>query len=48
MNLNKKLLLTFLIIFVSGVFMGSFLEKSETKLKVIMAGVDEKGNSVCE
>jgi len=47
MNLNKKLLLTFLIIFVSGVFMGSFLEKSETKLKVIMAGVDEKGNSVC-
>jgi len=47
MNLNKKLLLTFLIIFVSGVFMGSFLEKSETKLKVIMAGADEKGNSDC-
>ena len=27
--------------------MGSFLEKPETKLNVILAGVDGKGNSVC-
>jgi len=47
MNLNNKLFCTFMIIFISGLFMGSFLEKSETKLNVIMAGVDEKGNSVC-
>lgn len=47
MNLNNKLICTFLVIFISGMFTGSFLEKPETKLKVIMAGVDEKGNSVC-
>tara|TARA_B100002019_G_scaffold30526_1_gene24489 strand:- start:1525 stop:1827 length:303 start_codon:yes stop_codon:yes gene_type:complete len=47
MNFNNKLLFALFIIFAGGVFMGSFLEKSETKLNVIMAGVDEKGNTVC-
>jgi hypothetical protein len=47
MNINRNLLVPSLLIFVVGFFMGSFLEKSETKLNVIMAGVDEKGNSVC-
>ena len=47
MNFNYKLLFALFIIFTGGVFMGSFLEKPETKLNVIMAGVDEKGNSVC-
>jgi hypothetical protein len=47
MKFNKKFKLISLLVFVSGILMGSFLEKSETKLNVIMAGVDEKGNSVC-
>ena len=47
MKFKIKLLFSFLFIFTTGIFMGSFLEKPETKLKVIMAGVDEKGNSVC-
>ena len=47
MKINRNLLVPSLLIFVVGFLMGSFLEKSETKLNVIMAGVDEKGNSVC-
>jgi len=47
MKLKNNLLAGALLVFLAGIFMGSFLEKPETKLKVIMAGVDEKGNSVC-
>ena len=31
----------------AGFLAGSFLEKSEAKLKIIKAGVDDKGNMVC-
>ena len=47
MKIGKKFWLFIIFTFGTGVFMGSFLEKSETKLKVIMAGVDDKGNAVC-
>ncbi len=47
MNRSRKLVLSATVIFCAGFFMGSFLEKSETKLKVLMAGTDEKGNEVC-
>ena len=47
MKLKNKQLVVLLLVFATGAFMGSFLEKPETKLNVIMAGVDEKGNAVC-
>jgi len=47
MKLKNNLLAGALLVFLAGILMGSFLEKPETKLNVIMAGVDEKGNSVC-
>ena len=38
MKLKNNLLAGALLVFLAGILMGSFLEKSENKLKVIMAG----------
>jgi len=46
MKINKKLLgVTILIM--AAFLMGAFFNQSEAKLKVIKAGVDEKGNQIC-
>ena len=47
MNFKSQYFVALFLFFVTGFLTGSFLEKPETKLKVILAGVDEKGNSVC-
>ena len=47
MKNRSKLWMGAAVLLLSGVFMGSFLQKAETKLKVIKAGLDEKGNLVC-
>jgi len=47
MRIKRKLLLGGIAILLSGIFMGSFLQKAETKLNVIKAGVDNQGNLVC-
>ncbi len=47
MNIRIKLLASALMILGIGIFMGSFLEKAETKMGIIKAGFDEKGNQVC-
>ena len=46
MKNNKKLIGVVMLAFASFL-MGSFFNQSEAKLKVIKAGVDEKGNQVC-
>ena len=43
---NKKLI-GIVMLTLASFFMGSFFNQSEAKLKVIKAGVDEKGNQVC-
>ena len=46
MKINKKLFgVTMLIM--AAFLMGAFFNQSEAKLKVIKAGVDEKGNQIC-
>ena len=44
---KKSLCLGAVILLAAGFLAGSFLEKSEAKLKIIKAGVDDKGNMVC-
>ena len=44
---KKSLYLGAIILLAAGFLAGSFLEKSEAKLKIIKAGVDDKGNMVC-
>jgi len=44
---KKSLCLGAIILLAAGFLAGSFLEKSEAKLKIIKAGVDDKGNMVC-
>jgi len=47
MSNRTKLWLGAFLLLTSGIFMGSFLQKAETKLNVIKAGLDDKGNLVC-
>ena len=44
---NKKKLFGIIVLITASFLMGSFFNQSEAKLKVIKAGVDEKGNQVC-
>ena len=44
---NKKKLFGVIVLITASFLMGSFFNQSEAKLKVIKAGVDEKGNQVC-
>jgi len=44
---NKKKLFGIIVLLTASFLMGSFFNQSEAKLKVIKAGVDEKGNQVC-
>ena len=44
---NNKKWLGVVILVCASFLMGSFFNQSEAKLKVIKAGVDEKGNQVC-
>jgi len=46
MKKNKKLIGIIMLVMTSFL-MGSFFNQSEAKLKVIKAGVDDKGNQVC-
>ena len=46
MKTNKKLF-GIIVLIAASLLMGSFFNQSEAKLKVIKAGVDEKGNQVC-
>ncbi len=46
MIINKKLM-GVIVLATASFLMGSFFNQSEAKLKVIKAGVDEKGNQVC-
>ena len=47
MNKINSVLIGILLIFAGVLLSGAFLEKTEAKLKVIKAGVDEKGHPVC-
>jgi hypothetical protein len=47
MNISKRLVIGLFFVLASSLFMGAIFEKSGAKLKVIKAGVDEKGNPVC-
>ncbi len=47
MNISKRLVVGLFFVLASSLFMGAIFEKSGAKLKVIKAGVDEKGNPVC-
>ena len=47
MNISKKLVVGLFFVLASSLFMGAIFEKSGVKLKVIKAGVDDKGNPVC-
>ncbi|MEC8244571.1 MAG: hypothetical protein VX038_07015 [Verrucomicrobiota bacterium] len=44
---SKKKLFGIIVLITASFLMGSFFNQSEAKLKVIKAGVDEKGNQVC-
>ena len=44
---NNKKLIGVIILATASFLMGSFFNQSEAKLKVMKAGVDEKGNQVC-
>ena len=46
MRINKKLM-GVIVLATASFLMGAFFNQSEAKLKVIKAGVDEKGNQVC-
>ena len=47
MRINKKLI-GVIVLATTSFLMGAFFNQSEAKLKVIKAGVDEKGNQVCK
>ena len=47
MNISKRLVVGLFFVLASSLFMGAIFEKSGAKLKVIKAGVDDKGNPVC-
>ena len=47
MYISKRLVLGLFFVLASVLFMGAIFEKSEAKLEVIKAGVDEAGNPVC-
>ena len=44
---NNKKLFGIIVLAIASFLMGSFFNQSEAKLKVIKAGVDEKGQQVC-
>ncbi len=47
MNRTKRLVVGVFFVLTASLFMGAIFEKSEAKLKVIKAGVDENGYPVC-
>ena len=47
MNISKRLVVGLFFVLASSLFMGAIFEKSGAKLKVIKAGVDDKGHPVC-
>ncbi|HAW97388.1 MAG TPA: hypothetical protein DCX67_02535 [Opitutae bacterium] len=47
MNKTKRLVVGVFFVLAASLFMGAIFEKSEAKLKVIKAGVDENGYPVC-
>ena len=47
MNRNKRVVIGLFCVLAASLFMGAIFEKSEAKLRVIKAGVDESGHPVC-
>ena len=45
--IKDKKLIGIIMLVMTGLLMGSFFNQSEAKLKVIKAGIDEKGQQVC-
>ena len=47
MKKNKKVLAGVVVVLLSSLLMGALIKKSEASLRVIKAGVDDRGNPLC-